>query len=134
MIGFVAYTQFQREGMEAQERRNLELRAIDVSELTTRPEFRCNDYSAQNCLDLYKIKSFSEIITKDDEMVLRYSELFGFSSISATSVYPQQQKITVYEKKPKKISAKRKYSIPINLYDAANRRYNFALLEIEYYS
>ncbi|MGB9749205.1 MAG: hypothetical protein ACP5OZ_05310 [Candidatus Woesearchaeota archaeon] len=136
IIGFISYTQFQRQGIEEQARRNLELRAVDLSELTKRPEFRCNDYSAQNCLDLYKITSFSKIISKSDEMMLHYSDLFGYSKINVKIIYPAQSQSEnlVYEKKPNKVSAIRKYSIPINLYDAANQRYNFALLEIEYYS
>jgi hypothetical protein len=137
MIGFISYTQFQREGIEAQARRNTELRAIDVAELTSRPEFRCNDYSAQNCLDLYKIQSFSKTIKNNDEMIIHYSEIFGFSNITVKRIYPtpqQQSSIVLYEKKPNKITAKRKYSIPINIYDAVSRQYEFALLEIEYYS
>ncbi|MEM2121498.1 MAG: hypothetical protein QXU20_02490 [Candidatus Woesearchaeota archaeon] len=134
MIGFVSYTKFQQEGIENQLRKSSELRAIDVSELVSRPEFRCNDYTAQNCLDIYKIRSFANKIKNNDEMILYYSELFGYSKINVKRILRSGENIKIFEKKPDKVNSIRKYTVPINLYDVVENKYDFALLEIEYYS
>ncbi len=134
MIGIIGYTRFQQSSIEAQVRESSFFRAVDVSELVTMPELRCSDYSTLNCIDYYKAKAFSSVISNDENAELYYSDKFGFSKILINIVYPKKDEIVIYSKVPKRYSTAPTFKIPINVHDVVSDTYSFAILEVKVYS
>jgi len=100
LFGLIFYFKFQQISLEQKEEELLANDAMDIT-LTAlfMPEFQCSRGSAEsedNCIDMSKLRAFNQTIS--DYINDYYFNIFGFSKISITEVYPGNISYVLYDK------------------------------------
>lgn len=100
LFGIIFYFKFQQISLEQKEEELLAADAMDIT-LTAlfMPEFQCSRGTAEaedNCVDMSKLRALNG--TMPDYINDYYFNLFGFSKIYVTSVYPGNQTYVLYDK------------------------------------
>ena len=138
LFAYVFYVRSQYASINEDVRRLTQLKVVGLSQVISMPEFRCNDYTTKNCLDYYKLKAFSELMSGNDDTSKRfnlyYAEKFGFSKIIVKEIYPSEEEIVLYDKTPKDYKAVYSSELPVSVYDTTTGRYSFGTLIIKVYS
>lgn len=139
-FGLVFYSRIQGQSFQAKQEENFELKAIQTAQLVSfLPELQCssNNIIVDDCFDILKVEALSEIISNPQNQKLKneyYYDFFEFSSITIEQVYPLPvTSWSIYEKTTEKTKAKSSIKIPVSLYDASSREYNFGILTVDVY-
>ena len=138
-FGLIFYSGIQKQGFQEKQEENFELMAIQTAQLVSfLPELQCSSDGiiTDDCFDILKVEALREIINNPQNQKLKneyYYDLFGFSSISIEQIYPPGVSWLIYERTTERTKAKSSIMIPVSLYDASSREYNFGVLNIEVY-
>lgn len=134
-FGLIFYGRIQAGSFQATQEENFELKAIQTAQLVSfLPELQCssNNIIIDDCFDILKVEALSEFIEQNPNIKNEYYyDLFGFSSITIEQVYPSELSWKVYERTLTGNKAKSSIKIPVSLYNASSRSYNFGVLTVD---
>jgi len=134
-FGLIFYGRIQASGFQATQEENFELKAIQTAQLVSfLPELQCssNNIIVDDCFDILKVEALSEFIEQNPNIRNEYYyDLFGFSSITIEQVYPSELSWKVYERTLTGNKAKSSIKIPVSLYNASSRAYDFGVLTVD---
>ncbi len=136
-FGLIFYGRIQAGSFQEKQEENFELKAIQTAQLVSfLPELQCssNNIIVDDCFDILKVEALSEFIEQNPNIRNEYYyDLFGFSSISIEQVYPSVVSWSIYERTTERTKAKSSIMIPVSLYNASSRAYNFGILTVAVY-
>lgn len=136
-FGLIFYGRIQAGSFQATQEENFELKAIQTAQLVSfLPELQCSSDGiiTDDCFDILKVEALREFINQTPNIRNEYYyDLFGFSSISIEQIYPPGVSWLIYEKTTERTKAKSSIMIPVSLYNASSREYNFGVLNIDVY-
>lgn len=134
------YFQIQKSSLQRELDKQAQLRAIQVVQSALHmPELDCSFVSIQkdNCFDKQKLAALGSHLglNPEDDYLVDYYNLFGFSNIAITKLYPVAEPAQVlYRNIPEKYKSKLSTQSPILIYDAVAGRYDFGVIEVEVYA
>ncbi|MDO8661182.1 MAG: hypothetical protein Q7K43_04790 [Candidatus Woesearchaeota archaeon] len=110
---------------------NIALRA------THSPELDCSllGVQQQECIDITKAEQFQTIILQEDARIT-YFELFGFSTITLTQIYPKtaQESLILYTNLLKNATSTHTTNLPILIQNPTQRTTSFGVLKVQTYA
>lgn len=139
VFGFSFYAAYQKRAVISQKAELTDYKSIELTQQTMFiPEIQCtvkNIVSSDNCFDILKIKALRDLIMSDESAESYYYDLFGFSEIRITQIYPKGDPIILYSKvlADDKFSVMTRTRMAATLYDASTGRFNFGIVEISMY-
>lgn len=135
------YFQIQRTSLQRELEKQNQLRSLQsVEKALYMPELDCSFVSVQkdNCFDKMKLKALSSHLglSPDEDYLVDYFGLFGFSEITVTQVYPAsgEQPTMLYKNIPEKYTSVISAQSPILLFDPLSNRYNFGVIVVNVYA
>ena len=136
-LGLIFYGRIQAGSFQETQEENFELKAIQTAQLVSfLPELQCssNNIIVDDCFDILKVEALSEFIEQNPNIRNEYYyDLFGFSSINIEQIYPSVVSWSIYERTTEITKAKSSIMIPVSLYNASSRAYNFGILTVAVY-
>ncbi len=133
-IGIVFYFWAQKSAM-TKEKAGIEEQYSFQTALKTlhMPELDCSFLTTQrdNCADSIKAEKFG-LLMKDENAIADYFNEFGYSTITITKVYPDDESWIVYNNTGNKKS-RIKTQNPILIYEPEQDRYAFGIIEADVY-
>ena len=135
-FGLVFYSSIQGQGFQAKQEENFELKAIQTAQLVSfLPEIQCSSDGiiTNDCFDILKIEALNYVINTGELRNEYYFDTFGYSDISINQIYPPGVNWNIYERHLTNSKAKSSIQIPISLYNASSRKYNFGVLNVAVY-
>lgn len=136
-LSMIFYFNAQRTSIVQQVSENKDARAIEISQaVSALIELQCSqeDIRDFNCFDLFRIESMRDRIKKDDSLRINYyHEIFGNSAIYVDSVFPNSERIVLYNRTLGNASRSRFFT-PISIYQPTDKTYSFAILTVDTYS
>ena len=130
-IGFIFYGKVIKGNIANDAEEISQLRSISIAQRAMfMPELQCSEDNVvkENCIDLLKLEASSFVIDPNNPY---YFDILGFSELNVTEIYPDYSWHTVYSRKIPDYKTKFVTNIPISLYDASTRQYDFGVLTIE---
>ena len=130
-IGFIFYGKVVKNDIEEEADQISQLRSISVAQRAMfLPELQCSEDNVvrENCIDLLKLEASSLIIDPDNPY---YFDMFGFSELNVSEIYPESRQYTIYSRKITDYKSKFVTNVPISVYDPATRQYHFGVLTLE---
>lgn len=148
--GFAFYSNFERHSIKTEQMEQESKEAIEIAQRASLiPELICSSETVtDNCFDLYKVMSFSEMIPNESNMDERmyYYYLFGLSNITIT-VHPlknferegyvlndSRKRFSIYENIPNTYTSKSVLFYPIIVYEPIYEINHFGVLRVEVYN
>jgi len=134
------YFQIQKSSLQNELAKQSQLRAMQVVQKAFHmPELDCSFVSVlkDNCFDKQKLAVLSSHLgaSPQEEYLVDYYNLFGFSDIKITQLYKTEENpVVLYRNIPDKYSSKIATQSPILLYDVISNRYDFGIIEVEVYA
>ena len=131
VMGFVFYAKILKGNLELQKEESVQQNAIEVAQrAASLPELQCSEDNivSDNCIDLLKLKSASEIMQQND--VYYYDRLL-FSKITVNEIYPDDNEWTLYSRPLEDFSNKITTSIPISLFNPIQNKNAFGIMTVE---
>ena len=132
-IGFLFYGKAIKSNLQLDSQEAQELESIAIAQrVMFMPELQCSEdvvTEITNCIDELKLKSAKGII-KDH--YLAYFDLFGFSEINASEIYPDEtKKFVIYSARTDSFKNKFVTKVPVSIYNPITRINSFGILTIE---
>ncbi|MBI2557970.1 hypothetical protein HYW20_01500 [Candidatus Woesearchaeota archaeon] len=130
-IGFIFYVKVIQSNLEQEKDEASQLRSVGIAQrVMFLPELQCSEDNiiTDNCIDVLKLESAKGIMKEKE---LYYYDMFEYSSINITQIYPTEAKWSIYSKETDDFSSKFVTNVPISLFDPAGRKYGFGVLAIE---
>lgn len=84
-----------------------------------------------DCYDIGKINALSEVI--DNNYDYYAQNVFLYSNITFTQVYPTEEEIFLYSAPITEIAGASSFNVPVTLYDPLDDNYNFGFMTIAVY-
>ena len=134
-FGLIFYSRIQGQSFQEKQEENFELKAIQTAQLVSfLPEIQCSSDGIiiNDCFDILKIEALNYVNTGEIRNEY-YFDTFGYSEISINQIYPPGVNWNIYERSLTNSEAKSSIQIPISLYNASSRRYNFGVLNVAVY-
>ncbi|MEA3430696.1 MAG: hypothetical protein U9R08_05465 [Nanoarchaeota archaeon] len=146
VVGMVFYARVQSAGVkfEAIEKRGQD--ALIISQrIVNLPEIQCSEpveseAGRQDCIDLYRLMSFSDDFKfkaeiGDEVFNSYYFDIFTYSNVTLREIYPPSgREWELYSNKPAQISSRIPTPVPVLLFDEVQDKYSFGMLIVEVYS
>ena len=136
-LGLIFYGRIQAGSFQETQEENFELKAIQTAQLVSfLPELQCssNNIIVDDCFDILKVEALSDYIEQNPNIRdTYYYDTFGFSSITIEQIYPFVVSWSIYERTTERTKAKSSIMIPVSLYNASSRAYNFGILTVAVY-
>ncbi|MBI2654696.1 hypothetical protein HYX02_07885 [Candidatus Woesearchaeota archaeon] len=130
-IGFVFYVKVIKGNIEAEKEELSQLKSVGVAQrVMFLPEVQCSEDNIiiDNCIDISKLDAAQKLM-KENEVY--YYDLFEFSDISISQIYPSDAKWSIYSRKTNDFKSRFVTNVPISLYDSTIRKHGFGILTIE---
>ena len=130
-IGFIFYGRMVRTDIGKESYQLSQLKSISTAQkVMFFPELQCSDDSlvTENCIDRLKLDSAAKVM-RDNE--LYYYDMLEFSEINISTIYPNEQKWTVYSRKPDTFKSRFITNVPVLIYDPLAKRNDFGIITIE---
>ena len=130
-IGFIFYGRMVRTDIGKESYELSQLKSISTAQkVMFFPELQCSDDSLvkENCIDRLKLDS-AMMVMRDNEIY--YYDMLEFSEINITSIYPNEQKWTVYSRKPDTFKSRFITNVPVLIHDPLTGRDDFGIITIE---
>jgi len=122
--------------LKSQQLQTIEM-ANSISELT---ELKCTDLGIDQvkCLDWYKIRAMSDMISKDNKTFMFYNDYFKNSKISIVKVYPEIadgdiNNVTLYDVKLNNNPKSLLIPIPICICNTVDKTTSYGMIIVEGY-
>lgn len=131
IIGIVFYANVVKRDVGIQKEKSSQIKSIGIAQrIMFLPELQCSEDNAikDNCIDTFKLESAQSIMKENQ---IYYYDLFEFSEVNITGIYPEEYKRNLYSRKIKDFSNKFVTNVPISLYDPYAKRHGFGVLTIE---
>ncbi|GEM_PF-1099177 len=108
---------------------NIALRA------THAPELDCSllGVQQQECIDITKAEQYANI-TQQEQARLMYFELFGFSTITLTQLYPAREPLILYTNPLQNATTIHTTGLPILIQNPAQQTNSFGMITIQTYA
>jgi len=140
VIGFVFYLNVVKGNLESEKEDSSEMHSIELAQrVMFLPELQCSDDIVKektNCIDILKLKS-AEVVMKSSENEIYYYDLLEFSEVSVSQIYPVEPNplnLNIYSRPTKDYKKILSTNIPVSLYNPADKKYSFGVLNITTYS
>ncbi|MEA2036585.1 MAG: hypothetical protein U9O94_03700 [Nanoarchaeota archaeon] len=133
IFGFVFYTNIMQSSSKIEKEENIQLKAIGIAQKASfLPELQCSEENVRvdNCIDIYKLKASTDLLATNN---IYYYDIFEFSKIYVNEVFPSSSTWDLYENNLTGYKNKIATFIPISLFNATSRDYNFGILVVEVY-
>lgn len=134
IFGFVFYANVMRSSAKVELEENIQLKAIAIAQKASfLPELQCSEENVrkEDCIDLLKLESASSLLDSNN---IYYFDIFQFSKIYVEKIYPEQQTWPLYDNTLTNYTNKLSTFIPISLFNATSKNYNFGILVVETYT
>ncbi|MEK6984477.1 MAG: hypothetical protein AABX33_07930 [Nanoarchaeota archaeon] len=140
-VGFIFYAMVIKGNIGSEQDEASQLRAIGIAQRAMfLPELQCSKdviTEETDCIDILKLKT-AEVLMKQRQNEIYYYDMFEFSEINITQIYPQitgldKSQWTIYSRK-RQNSPKFITNIPVSLYDSITKTYRFGILSVETFS
>lgn len=131
IIGFIFYVKVIKTNLESEKEELSQLKSVGIAQrVMFLPELQCSEDNIiiDNCIDILKLESAQNIM---NENTLYYYDLFEFSNVSISQIYPNDTKWNLYSKKTEDFRNRFVTNVPISLYDPITRKNGFGVLTIE---
>jgi len=132
-FGFVFYTNVMKGSAKVEMEENIQLKAIGIAQKASfLPELQCSEENVrvENCIDLYKLEIASTLLKENN---IYYYDIFEFSSIRVEEIFPEKNLWPLYNSTLKEYKNKLSTFIPISLFNATSKKYDFGVLVVEVY-
>ena len=130
-IGLIFYVKVIQGNLELEKEELSQLKSVGIAQrVMFLPELQCSEDNIiiDNCIDVLKLESANNIMRTNE---LYYYDLFEYSEINITEIYPSEAKWNVYSRKTGEFNSKFVTNVPVSLYDPAARKYGFGVMTIE---
>ena len=130
-IGFIFYGRMVRTDIGKESYQLSQLKSISTAQkVMFFPELQCSDDSLvkENCIDRLKLDSAAKVM-RDNE--LYYYDMLEFSEINISTIYQNEQKWTIYSRKPETFKSRFITNVPVLIYDPLAKRNDFGIITIE---
>ena len=134
VLGFVFYSNSINDKYAVDNSEIVQLNAVKISQrISSLPELQCSQDNIilDNCIDELKLNVFHDVVTDNK---IHYFDLFSFSRISVSKVYPKNGGVLLYDVPLEGHSYKMVSNIPISLWDPIKDKISFGVITIETYS
>lgn len=133
ILGFIFYSNVLRSNFELEKEENIQLDSIKiVQKVSSLPELQCSQDSVvkDNCIDVLNLEALAEVI---DQNEIHYFDMFSFSKITVTEVYPRDNEWLLYDKSLEDYSQKIVTNVPITIFNPIEKRNNFGVMKVEFF-
>lgn len=144
ILGILFFARMGRETINEESRKKADVDAITLFSLVTNlPELQCSKYGGVTdpaCINLYKAKALSKLIKKEGERSVKspaffyYNALFGDATVSLATIYPNEENITLYDRKPRHTTRSIPIRIPIKVEDPITNKKAFGVLTVTHHT
>jgi hypothetical protein len=137
VFGFSFYSRFQMVSFQAQHRKNLDLRSIQVIQRASfLPELQCSFKNIQvdNCFDILKIQEFDKLLENNPSIKADYFDMFEFSDIRVRHIFPSGPTHMLYSNPLDNFSFNLSAHVPVSIYNATSKQYGFGVMDINLYA
>lgn len=136
IFGFVFYMNVMRGSSKVEIKENIQLKAIGIAQkVSFLPELQCSEENVrvEDCIDLYKLEAASKLLEENN---IYYYDIFEFSNISVERVFPPETRKVwpLYSNVLTNYTNKLSTFIPLSLFDAIEKKYDFGILVVEVYT
>ena len=135
IFGFVFYANVMRSSAKVEFEENIQLKAIAIAQKASfLPELQCSEENVrvEDCIDLYKLEAASKLLEENN---IYYYDIFEFSKIWVKEIFPETNKTwPLYNNKLTNYSNKLSTFIPVSLFNATAKKYDFGILAVEVYT
>lgn len=138
-IGLIFYAKVIKDNIELEKDELAQLGSIKIDQIMmSLPELGCSKdvvKEVQNCIDVLKLESAQNIINKRENEIYYY-DLFEFSEINVSQIYPTEFKLNVYSRVLGFGNFSNQFvtNIPVSLYYPITSTNGFGVLTIVKYS
>ena len=129
-VGFIFYGRVIKGDIETQKDESSQLKSIGVAQkLMFLPELECseNNIVKEHCIDILKLEFSQQIMAANQ---IYYYDLFGFTSVNISQIYPEKKSWMVYSRMPQGYKNKYVTHVPVSVYDPAKKTYGFGIIAI----
>jgi len=133
VFGFVFYMNIIKSSAKTEIEENIQLKTIGIAQKASfLPELQCSEENVrvENCIDLLKLDAASSLLRDNS---IYYYDIFEFSQISVEKVYPGEQSWLLYDNTLGNYTNKLSTFIPVSLFNATSKKYDFGILVVEVY-
>jgi hypothetical protein len=130
-IGLIFYGRIAKSDIEKQDNEIAQLRSIAIAQkVMSMPELQCSDngVAKENCIDMLKLDSAKNVMKGNE---IYYYDLLEFSEVNITTIYPNEQKWTVYSRNPGNFRNKFTTNVPVAIYDPVAKKSAFGIITIQ---
>ena len=139
IFGFVFYMNIMKGSARVEVEENIQLKAVGIAQKASfLPELQCSEENVRvdDCIDKYKLDSLENLLAENN---VYYYDLFEFSNISVKKIYPfpeagETAEWGLYGNKPTEFRNKLSTFIPVSLFNATSKSYDFGILTVEVYT
>ncbi len=133
VFGFVFYTNVMKGSAKVEMEENIQLKAIGIAQKASfLPELQCSEENVrvEDCIDLYKLEAASTLLKENN---IYYYDIFEFSRIWVEEIFPEERKWPLYNNTLTEYKNKLSSFIPVSLFNATSKKYDFGVLVVEVY-
>lgn len=132
-LGFIFYTKVIKHNIESDAAELSQGQSILIAQkVMFLPEIECSEDNVprENCIDIEKLNAAVPIVS--DNSNSHYFDLFGFSEITITEIYPNPNEPPKILYKRATADFRNQFStrVPVTLYDAVNNANKFGMITI----
>lgn len=135
IFGFVFYMNVMKSSAKVESEENIQLKAIGIAQkVSFLPELQCSEENvrAENCIDLYKLEAASKLLKINN---IYYYDIFESSRIRVDEIIPKSGKEwPLYNNTMQDYKNRLSTFIPISLFNATSKKYNFGILVVDTYT
>lgn len=135
VFGFVFYMNIMRGSTKVEIEENIQLKAISAAQKASfLPELQCSEENVrtEDCIDTYKLDAASKLL---EDNSIYYYDVFEFSNIEVKRIFPEPEKIwPIYNNELTDYKNRISTFIPISLFNATSKKYDFGILAVEVYT
>ncbi len=134
IFGFVFYMNVIKSSSKAEMEENIQLKAIGIAQKASfLPELQCSNENVrrESCIDLLKLSAAADLL---DESYLYYYDVFEFSKIWVTQIFPEAgEELFLYNNPLTNWTNNITTFIPVSLFNETAGEYGFGILAVEVY-
>ncbi len=135
IFGFVFYMNVMKGSVKVEKEENIQLKAIGIAQKASfLPELQCSEENVrkESCIDMYKLEAVSGLLEENN---IYYYDIFEFSKIWVEEIFPEEGGVwSLYNNPLMEYNNKLSTFIPISLFDATSKKYDFGILVVETYT
>jgi hypothetical protein len=134
IFGFVFYMNVMKGSVKVEKEENIQLKAIGIAQKASfLPELQCSEENVrkESCIDLYKLEAVAGLLEENN---IYYYDVFEFSKIWVEGVFPEEGVWSLYNNPLTEYNNKLSTFIPVSLFDATTKEYDFGILVVETYT